>query len=81
MAYEILLFAALKDKTGLSAWRCQSEEPLTASDLLARFFEAYPELAGLRKVTRLAVNHAFCTRDQLLRESDELALIPPVSGG
>lgn len=81
MTYEVMLFAALKDQTRLNTWCCQSEEPLSASGLLARFFETFPDLAGLRKVTRLAVNQSFCSEDQALDEGDDLALIPPVSGG
>ena len=54
---------------------------MTGMRLMQSFFEAFPELDGLRQVTRLAVNQSFCTEDLELDPSDELALIPPVSGG
>ena len=79
--FKVHLFAILRERTGLDCWCFQGEPNLRGSRLLAAFFEAYPQLAGLRKVTRLAVNQRFTREDLLLRETDELALIPPVSGG
>lgn len=81
MKYRVKLFASLKDKTGNDVWEHNCSESLTGSSLLALFFDQYPALTGLRKVTRLAVNQSFCNQDPTLQESDELALIPPVSGG
>lgn len=81
MAYRIQLFAALRERTGKSTWDLPRQEPLRGSDVLRLFFEAHPEVAGLQPVTRLAVNQAFCHDDPELQPSDELALIPPVSGG
>ncbi|MDJ0838669.1 MAG: MoaD/ThiS family protein [Acidobacteriota bacterium] len=81
MQYQVKLFALLKERAGSASWSCQSDEALTGSQLLAAFFDAHPSLNGLRTVTRLAVNQAFCEGDPVLAEGDELALIPPVSGG
>ena len=81
MTYTLKLFAVLKDKVGSDTWQFQSEKPLTGSGLLSAFFDANPQVDGLRKVTRLAVNQSFCSGDPQLNPSDELALIPPVSGG
>ena len=81
MVYRVQLFALLKERTGLAAWEYRSKEPMTGLDLLAAFFDSFPGLEGLRHVTRLAVNRAFCNGNLQLRESDELAFIPPVSGG
>ena len=79
--YSVKLFASLKEKAGSGIWQYQADAPLTGSALLAAFFDAHPATAALRGVTRLAVNQAFCTADTVLRPGDELALIPPVSGG
>ena len=81
VTYQLKLFAVLKDRAGRDAWTYDSVRPLKGSQLLAVFFDEHPELAGLRSVTRLAVNQSFCTDDPLLDPGDELALIPPVSGG
>jgi molybdopterin synthase catalytic subunit len=41
----------------------------------------YPRLAGHRATMLLAVNHSVAGSDRVLREGDEVALLPPVSGG
>ncbi len=46
------------------------------SELLARF----PEMKSLNSLL-IAVNNAYAADDQTLEETDEIALIPPVSGG
>ena len=81
MKYKVKLFALLKSKAGKSLWEHNSEEQLKATELLERFFSEYKELEDLKKVTRLAVNQAFSNEDLLIKDTDELALIPPVSGG
>jgi sulfur-carrier protein len=40
----------------------------------------YPSLAGLKSLM-IAVNNTYAADDQPIGESDEIALIPPVSGG
>jgi len=79
--YRVQLFASLRERTGQDVWTLSRNAPLTGKALLTAFFDSYPELDGLRGVTRLAVNRAFMTKDAPLSEGDELALIPPVSGG
>ena len=48
----------------------------TLGELLAE-----PRLAALPQDALLAVNQAFARRDTALKEGDEVALMPPVSGG
>lgn len=79
--YEILVFAALRDAVGHDTWQLDCDQPLSAARLLAHFFEAYPAVAGLADHTRVAVNQEFLHADRLLAVGDEIALIPPVSGG
>lgn len=40
----------------------------------------FPELAGLNSLY-IAVNNSYSDEDQVLNDNDEIALIPPVSGG
>ncbi|HII40954.1 MAG TPA: MoaD/ThiS family protein, partial [Thermoplasmata archaeon] len=42
---------------------------------------AYPRLAPHRKTLKVAVNQAFADPGVVLRDGDEVALLPPVSGG
>jgi sulfur-carrier protein len=48
---------------------------------LREYLEAnYPDLKGLRSLY-IAVNSSYAEESQQLQEADEIALIPPVSGG
>ncbi len=66
--------------------RCQSaqlEVPdgTTADDFKKIVGKEYPAIEGLMPSVRLAVNEEFAVADQVLRDGDEVAVIPPVSGG
>lgn len=52
----------------------------TVAELRAALNERYPQLLGLRSLF-IAVNNDYADEDILLNPSDEIALIPPVSGG
>ncbi len=41
----------------------------------------HPRISAMRPILRFAVNHDFAEPDRVLHDGDELALIPPVSGG
>ena len=76
----ILFFAHLKDVTG------QAEVEMTAGELDAdglwqKLIAAYPGLARFRGSVRLARNQEYVGREARFTDADEVALIPPVSGG
>ena len=52
----------------------------TVGDLRAALGKKYPELSDLRSLY-IAVNNDYADDTILLKDSDEIALIPPVSGG
>ena len=52
----------------------------TVGELRTQLLSGYPRLAALRSLM-VAVNNAYADDGQLLNEQDEIALIPPVSGG
>ena len=54
---------------------------LTVREVWEALEERHPELEGLRERVRVAVNREFATGDVEIGEGDEVALIPPVSGG
>jgi molybdopterin synthase sulfur carrier subunit len=55
-------------------------ESQTVIELKRTLFLQYPRLASLRSVY-IAVNQEYAEETMLLKEGDEIALIPPVSGG
>jgi molybdopterin converting factor subunit 1 len=76
----VLFFSQLRDLTG-----CREVElpgaGLDEDGLWQRLSEAYPELGRYRPVVRLARNHEYASAQVRFEEGDEVALIPPVSGG
>ena len=56
-------------------------EPLDENGLWNKLMDAHPGLAGLRNRIRLTRNSEFARSGELFKPGDEIALIPPVSGG
>jgi len=52
----------------------------TVGELRAALLERYPQLIGLRSLY-IAVNSDYADENLILNGADEIALIPPVSGG
>ena len=52
----------------------------TVMDLRNKLTQQYPKLGGLNSLF-IAVNQSYAADEMELKESDEVALIPPVSGG
>ncbi|GAB3971826.1 molybdopterin converting factor subunit 1 [Spirosoma terrae] len=76
----ILLFGITRDLTGQSAVTVAIDEGNRVSDLLHQLYQEYPKLADVRSLL-IAVNGEYAEADQLISSKDEIALIPPVSGG
>jgi sulfur-carrier protein len=79
MKYKIKAFGITKDILGGRETVVEMEGETVAE--LRQFLEKkYPSLTGLRSLF-IAVNSNYAENDVRLVESDEIALIPPVSGG
>jgi MoaE-MoaD fusion protein len=74
MRIHVKLFAGLRERAG---W---SERELDGADRVADVWPAL-ELGDEPEGLLYAVNREYADRDQLLADGDEVALIPPVSGG
>ncbi len=77
----LLYFAQAKRVTGLPSETLSPAAPLSADQLWSEILRRHPDLALLRPVVRLARNGEFAAPDALFLPGDEIALIPPVSGG
>jgi molybdopterin synthase catalytic subunit/molybdopterin converting factor small subunit len=76
MRVQVRLFAALRERAGSGQRELELPEGASAADVWSALHLG-EEPAGLV----FAVNRAYAGRDQPLAEGDEVALIPPVSGG
>jgi molybdopterin synthase catalytic subunit len=75
------LFASFRQAVQASTIDVELAEPATVGDLLERLGQQYPNLRPLLEGALVAVNLEYVGSDQRLSEQDEVALIPPVSGG
>lgn len=76
----VLLFGITRDLTGQSAVSVPLHEGASVGDLLGQLHQSYPALAGIRSLL-VAVNGEYAEPNLALSQNDEIALIPPVSGG
>lgn len=77
----ILYFAQARTATGTAAEELATDAPLATDVLWTELIGRHPSLAPLRPVTRLARNGEFAPADAIFQPGDEVAIIPPVSGG
>lgn len=77
----ILFFAQLKDATKCDSVEIAFSSSATAQDVWAELLKRFPALAGHRSSVRLAKNFEYAAADMQFSNTDEVALIPPVSGG
>ncbi len=81
MRVRVLLFATFRETVGEAEVAWSAEPGTTVGAFLDAFLRTYPGLAPHRGSLMVAVNQAFAERDAVLRDGDEVALLPPVSGG
>lgn len=77
----ILLFAQVKDAAGVAELDVKINGTLNTGEMWGRIIAARPELAVFQKTTRLARNGEYADSHTQFTDDDEVALIPPVSGG
>jgi len=77
----VLFFAQLKDATGCASVELPAPAPVIAAELWSTLLAKFPALETHRKTVRLALNSEYATADTQFADGDEVALIPPVSGG
>ncbi len=81
MRIKVLFFGLLKDVCG----RAEDQLNLPAAATLRSVFDHYaaqfPALNDMARSIVLARNHEFANPQDLLADGDEVALLPPVSGG
>lgn len=77
----VLLFAAAREVAGTGRFEVPHHPGLTAADIWKRLETDHPALAPLAPTISTAVNHRFTKKSTPLDPGDELAFLPPVSGG
>ena len=81
MQVRVLYLGMLREIAGHDKEVVQLSDNARLADLFSQLQNRLPRLAGFRGSIALAVNYEYCGGQTLLRDNDEVALIPPVSGG
>jgi molybdopterin converting factor subunit 1 len=81
MEVAIKLFAIFRDRIGANEITVTLPDRSTASDLISAVVERHPDLAPFASRVAVAVNLETVSRSTVIESGDEVALIPPVSGG
>ncbi len=79
--FAVKLFARAAELAGATEVGVAVELPATVGDVVAELVDGNAGLGGLLRRCRVAVNLAFVNADEPVRPGDEIAVIPPVSGG
>jgi molybdopterin converting factor small subunit len=81
MQVRVLYFGVLKDLLHREGDQVQLPPASSVGTLLAAVRESWPGPERLWETLAVAVNQEYAAVDLLLHEGDEVALLPPVSGG
>jgi len=78
---KVLFFGMLKDIVGRAEEQIEVENGARLEAVFEHYAGEFPRLRDLASSIVLASNHHFCDRSTLVNEGDEIAFLPPVSGG
>jgi molybdopterin synthase catalytic subunit len=81
MQIKVLFFGLLKDVCGRAEDSLNIPDGSTAAAVFEHYSAAFPRLRDMASSIVLARNHQFAAPGELLADGDEVALLPPVSGG
>ena len=81
MRLTIRLFARLRDITGVAEMTRDMPAGCTAADVWEALVAQFPELSAYNSSISTAVNADYAKRTTRLSDNDEVAFLPPVSGG
>lgn len=81
MQIRVFFFGVLKDVVGANQDELEMPEGSSVADVLARYEVRFPKLRESVPSMALAVNQQYAGPGSKLKSGDEVALLPPVSGG
>jgi molybdopterin converting factor subunit 1 len=77
----VLLFGAAADRAGTRETELPVDDGVTLAEVWVLLAEKHPDLAPMRDTLAFAVNGEYARADASLSAGDEIAVLPPVSGG
>mmetsp|Transcript_14609 Transcript_14609/g.31657 ORF Transcript_14609/g.31657 Transcript_14609/m.31657 type:complete len:82 (-) Transcript_14609:523-768(-) len=81
MAIRVVFFAAARDIAGISEVQFELAECVDSNALRAKLLSCYADLEQLLPQCAFACNSVYVTGTCVFADGDEVAVLPPVSGG
>ena len=81
MRIRVLFFGQLKDIVGIAQEDAELSDGARVEDLFERYGRRFPKLAEFRPSIAASVNQEYAGWSAPLAPGDEVAFLPPVSGG
>jgi molybdopterin converting factor subunit 1 len=81
MQIRVLFFGQLKEITGVAQEEAELSEGAKIEDLFERYGRRFPKLVEFRGSIATSVNQEYADWRKPLASGDEVAFLPPVSGG
>lgn len=81
MRIVVKYFSAMRDITGRQYEEVTFSESIKLSEFLQWFFDKYPKARVFREELLVLVNGRAVSEDYVVKDGDEIAIMPPVSGG
>ena len=81
MRVTVRLFARLKELAGTDSMTVEVAEPATVAEVWQAATSAVPALVPHSRALSCAVNATFARMSQRISDGDDVAFLPPVSGG
>lgn len=78
---KVLLFGAAADRAGTRQTELEVGDAATLDDLWPLLAERHPALSPMRATLAFAVNGEYARGGDRVSPGDEVAVLPPVSGG
>ena len=78
---KVLFFAQSRQAAGCDDYILKTDSTLTQEEFWTLLIQAFPSMASQQKTARLARRETYLQNDESLAPHDEIAVIPPVSGG
>lgn len=81
MILNLKFFASCREAVGIGGMTIELEEGANTAQLLEVVIKKFPQLSSQLQDISLAVNKMYIETDVVLNDGDEVAFLPPISGG
>ncbi|HHL71844.1 MAG TPA: molybdopterin converting factor subunit 1 [Bacteroidetes bacterium] len=81
MKVDVKLFAVLREIAGREQVTLELPEPVALTELFEQLSADHPGLTRYQTITSFALNGEYAEPATIVNDGDEVALIPPISGG